>query len=40
MSKDDKNDDKNGDNKLLYCSFCGKSQQDVKKFIHYSWVKI
>ena len=33
MSKDDKNDDKNGDNKLLYCSFCGKSQQDVKKLI-------
>ena len=26
-------DDKNGDNKLLYCSFCGKSQQDVKKLI-------
>ena len=33
MSNDDKNDDKNGDNKLLYCSFCGKSQQDVKKLI-------
>ena len=27
------NDDKNDDNKLLYCSFCGKSQQDVKKLI-------
>jgi ATP-dependent Clp protease ATP-binding subunit ClpX len=26
-------DDKNVDNKLLYCSFCGKSQQDVKKLI-------
>jgi ATP-dependent Clp protease ATP-binding subunit ClpX len=26
-------DDKNEDNKLLYCSFCGKSQQDVKKLI-------
>jgi len=26
-------DDKNGDDKLLYCSFCGKSQQDVKKLI-------
>ncbi len=26
-------DDKNLDNKLLYCSFCGKSQQDVKKLI-------
>jgi len=24
-------DDKNVDDKLLYCSFCGKSQQDVKK---------
>ena len=33
MSNDDKNDDKNDDNKLLYCSFCGKSQQDVKKLI-------
>ena len=33
MSNDDKNDDKNSDNKLLYCSFCGKSQQDVKKLI-------
>ena len=29
MSDDNKNDD----NKLLYCSFCGKSQQDVKKLI-------
>ena len=28
MSDDDKNKDK-----LLYCSFCGKSQQDVKKLI-------
>ena len=27
------NDDKSDDNKLLYCSFCGKSQQDVKKLI-------
>jgi|TARA_B110000259_G_scaffold68815_1_gene81112 ATP-dependent Clp protease ATP-binding subunit ClpX len=26
-------DDKSVDNKLLYCSFCGKSQQDVKKLI-------
>ena len=26
-------DDKSADNKLLYCSFCGKSQQDVKKLI-------
>ncbi|MAZ79550.1 MAG: ATP-dependent Clp protease ATP-binding subunit ClpX [Gammaproteobacteria bacterium] len=26
-------DDKNVDDKLLYCSFCGKSQQDVKKLI-------
>jgi len=26
-------DDKTVDNKLLYCSFCGKSQQDVKKLI-------
>ena len=26
-------DDKTLDNKLLYCSFCGKSQQDVKKLI-------
>tara|TARA_Y100001936_G_scaffold24341_1_gene22170 strand:- start:1209 stop:2480 length:1272 start_codon:yes stop_codon:yes gene_type:complete len=26
-------DDKTIDNKLLYCSFCGKSQQDVKKLI-------
>ena len=26
-------DDKKEDNKLLYCSFCGKSQQDVKKLI-------
>ena len=26
-------DDKKVDNKLLYCSFCGKSQQDVKKLI-------
>ncbi len=33
MSNDDKNNDKNDDNKLLYCSFCGKSQQDVKKLI-------
>ena len=30
MSDDD---NKNVDNKLLYCSFCGKSQQDVKKLI-------
>ena len=30
MSDDD---NKNIDNKLLYCSFCGKSQQDVKKLI-------
>ena len=29
MSDDKKSDD----NKLLYCSFCGKSQQDVKKLI-------
>ena len=26
-------DDKTVDNKLLCCSFCGKSQQDVKKLI-------
>jgi ATP-dependent Clp protease ATP-binding subunit ClpX len=26
-------DDKSVDNRLLYCSFCGKSQQDVKKLI-------
>ena len=26
-------DDKSVDDKLLYCSFCGKSQQDVKKLI-------
>ena len=26
-------DDKNVNDKLLYCSFCGKSQQDVKKLI-------
>ena len=27
------NENKSDDNKLLYCSFCGKSQQDVKKLI-------
>jgi len=32
MSKDKKNGDK-GDNKLLYCSFCGKSQHEVRKLI-------
>ncbi|EEF78999.1 ATP-dependent Clp protease ATP-binding subunit ClpX [Methylophaga thiooxydans] len=26
-------DDKNNDDKLLYCSFCGKSQHEVKKLI-------
>jgi len=30
MSDDDKNND---DNKLLYCSFCGKSQHEVRKLI-------
>jgi len=30
-------DDKTVDNKLLYCSFCGKSQQDVKKLIENSF---
>jgi ATP-dependent Clp protease ATP-binding subunit ClpX len=30
MSDDKKND---GDNKLLYCSFCGKSQHEVRKLI-------
>jgi len=32
MSKDKKNGDK-GDSKLLYCSFCGKSQHEVRKLI-------
>ena len=27
------NDSKNDDDKLLYCSFCGKSQHEVKKLI-------
>ena len=27
------NENKSDDNKLLYGSFCGKSQQDVKKLI-------
>jgi ATP-dependent Clp protease ATP-binding subunit ClpX len=31
MSKDDKNNQKDG--KLLYCSFCGKSQHEVRKLI-------
>ena len=26
-------DDNNNDDKLLYCSFCGKSQHEVKKLI-------
>ncbi|MDO8826573.1 ClpX C4-type zinc finger protein, partial [Methylophaga sp.] len=26
-------DDKKNDDKLLYCSFCGKSQHEVKKLI-------
>ena len=30
MSEDNKN---NEDNKLLYCSFCGKSQHEVRKLI-------
>jgi len=25
--------EKQGDDKLLYCSFCGKSQQEVRKLI-------
>ncbi|HQT26308.1 MAG TPA: ClpX C4-type zinc finger protein, partial [Burkholderiales bacterium] len=25
--------DKNGGEKMLYCSFCGKSQQEVRKLI-------
>lgn len=29
----DKENDKSGDSKLLYCSFCGKSQHDVRKLI-------
>ena len=29
----DKENDKTGDSKLLYCSFCGKSQHDVRKLI-------
>jgi ATP-dependent Clp protease ATP-binding subunit ClpX len=29
----DKKDDKNDDCKLLYCSFCGKSQHEVRKLI-------
>jgi ATP-dependent Clp protease ATP-binding subunit ClpX len=29
----DKKDDKNQDGKLLYCSFCGKSQHEVRKLI-------
>ena len=29
----DKKDDKNDDGKLLYCSFCGKSQHEVRKLI-------
>ena len=29
----DNSSDKNGDNKLLYCSFCGKSQNEVRKLI-------
>ena len=29
--KNDKDGDKNG--KLLYCSFCGKSQHEVRKLI-------
>jgi ATP-dependent Clp protease ATP-binding subunit ClpX len=29
----DKKDDKNEDGKLLYCSFCGKSQHEVRKLI-------
>ena len=32
MSKDKKNGEK-GDGKLLYCSFCGKSQHEVRKLI-------
>ncbi len=32
MSKD-KKDDTKGDGKLLYCSFCGKSQHEVRKLI-------
>ena len=31
MSKDKKDDQDNG--KLLYCSFCGKSQHEVRKLI-------
>ncbi len=29
----DDSSDKSGDNKLLYCSFCGKSQNEVRKLI-------
>ena len=29
----DNSSDKSGDNKLLYCSFCGKSQNEVRKLI-------
>jgi ATP-dependent Clp protease ATP-binding subunit ClpX len=29
----DQNQGKDGDGKLLYCSFCGKSQHDVRKLI-------
>ncbi len=34
MSKDNKDgQDSKGDGKLLYCSFCGKSQHEVRKLI-------
>ena len=29
----DNSSDKSSDNKLLYCSFCGKSQNEVRKLI-------
>jgi len=33
MSKDKKGGDNKSDGKLLYCSFCGKSQHEVRKLI-------
>jgi ATP-dependent Clp protease ATP-binding subunit ClpX len=30
--------DKVGGEKLLYCSFCGKSQHEVRKLIDGKWV--
>ena len=33
MSKDKQSDSSKDTEKALYCSFCGKSQQEVKKLI-------